>query len=79
MEQRGLLKGSVLYKCENGVVATSLVEDHPVSETHTTKNTDSPPSTDGHFTKECAHHVRVTLQQVIQCTGCFSLCHFPSL
>lgn len=45
---------------------TLLEEDHPVSETYTTKNTDSQWSTDGHFTKECAHHVRVTLQQVIQ-------------
>lgn len=60
------IKGSVLYKCVNWVVVTLLEEDHPVSETYTTKNTDSQWSTDGHFTKECAHHVRVTLQQVIQ-------------
>ena len=60
------IKGSVLYKCVNCVVVTLLEEDHPVSETRTTKNTDSQWSTDGHFNKECAHHVRVTLQQVIQ-------------
>ena len=51
------IKGSVLYKCVNCVVVTLLEEDHPVSETHTTKNTDSQWSTDGHFNKECAHHV----------------------
>lgn len=62
------IKGSVLYECVNRVVVTLLEEDHPVSETHTTKNTDSQWSTDGHFNKECAHDVRVTLQQVIQYT-----------
>lgn len=36
-----------------------------VRETCPTKHRDSQWSTDGHFTKECAHHVRVTLQQVI--------------
>lgn len=32
-------------------MATLLVEDHPLSETRTTKNTDSAPSTDGHIPK----------------------------
>lgn len=46
---------------------TLLEKDHPARETCPTKHTHIQSSTDGHFTKECAHHVRVTLQQVIQC------------
>lgn len=60
------IKGSVLHECVSHGVVTILEEDHLVSETYKTQNTDSMWSTDGHSTKECAYHVRVTLQQVIQ-------------
>lgn len=59
------VKGSVLYKCVWCVV-TFLEKDHPFQWDLSNKENIHSEALMSTLKKECAHHVRVTLQQVIQ-------------